>query len=513
MRERLRRDRSNANGTASFAATPIDMTRSDDRKYIAAVISSSRKNTKSAWDWYDKIGEIHYGVSRSSRIGGFADLGVYKLEKNGEIGERVTTGLAGEIGSMLYSPYGGSRGLIERFLTLIKVPADCYLIEARNGREPDGFDFVSSDEIKMGDAVGLLNAESGQEIYRITLPAKSRFGETAMEERLAPAQFIGRVWRPSPRYVDLPDSPLTALETSCEVLHLLTTNLRAKLMSRLATNGIFYVPSEVNDARSSAPSANPGEFHQNKVLDELIKAAMYAAQNPGEPAAALPIFMTGPGIHGEQFRHIIMDQEIFETDMKLRAELINRVLVGLDVQPQQITGSQDSNHWSAWAASDDEMRVSVKPDLETMCWALTRLVLWKKMTDAGRKSGEVMRYVVGYDLSRAQSHINAAEDSRQGFDRMLIGGAAARKANGFEDRDAPTSDEYIRMLGVKISDPYLATYGMPEQENFDWSKIGRRKTGPAAASEGDTPEVGPGVGNPGSPDDNKSNVPARLRPA
>lgn len=513
MRERYRRAKSSNAGTVSFAATPIDITRPEDRKYAVSVMAASRVKNDPAWDWYDKIGEIHYGVSRSSRIGGFADLGVYKLEKNGEIGEKVTTGLAGEIGSMLYSPYGGTRGLVERFLTLIKVPADCYLIEMRNGNEPDGFDFVSANELKMGDAAALLNASSGQDLYRITLPAKSRFGETEMEERLAPAQFYGRVWRPSPRFVDLPDSPLHALQTSCEVLHLLTLTLRAKLMSRLATNGIFYVPSEVNDARSAAPSSDPGEFHQNKVLDELIKAAIFAARNPGTAEAALPIFMTGPGQHADQFKHIVMDQELFETDMKLRAELIDRVLVGLDVQPTQIKGTESANHWSAWAASDDEMRVSVKPDLETMCWALTRLVLWKKLAEAGRKSGDVTKYVVSYDLSKAQSHINAAEDSRQNFDRLLVGGQATRKASGFEERDAPTSEEYIRMLGVRISDPYLATYGMPEAETFDWSKIGSKKSGPAPRSTAESAPVGPGTGTPGSPADNETDVPARLRPA
>ena len=513
MRERHRRDRADTPGASAFAATPIDLTRPEDAVWASAVLSASRAKSKTSWDWYDKLGEIHYGVGRQARIGGYAKLRVCKLEPNGDIGEEVTGGLAGEIGDSLYSPYGGTRGFVERFLTLMKVPADSYLIECRNGKDVDGYDFVSADEIRIAEKTNLLETRSGANIQRITLPAKSRWGDVTGEERLSPAQFLGRVWRPSSRYVDLPDSPLAALDTSCEVLHLLTIGLRAKLLSRLASNGVFYVPSEVNDARSAAPTGEPGEFHQNKVLNELIKAAVFAARNPDSPEAAIPIFMTGPGVHAEQFRHIVMDQQLYETDMKLRAELIDRILTGLDIMPSQVKGANEASHWASWSASDDEMRVSVQPDLETLCWALTRLVLWRRMKDAGQKPGAIMKHVVWYDLSRSVSTVNPAEGARQAFDRILISPPAARKMQGLSERDKPDAVEYIRMLGVKIADPYLATFGMSEQEQFDWERIGSVKTGPAPDSTAPDSQVGPGKGNPGSPADNKSKTPARLRPA
>lgn len=511
-RERHRRSRSESSDT-SFAATPIDLTRPDDVKYAAAVLSQSKQKSKTSWDWYDRLGEIHYGISRSAKVGGYATLGVYKVEKNGEIGEQVTSGLAGEIGSMLYSPYGGTRGLIERFLTLMKVPADSYLIEARNGSDHDGYDFVSADELKMADPTSLLGVQSGDMLQRITMPQKTRWADTEMEERLTPAQFIGRVWRPSSRWVDLPDSPLTALDTTCEMLHLLTVGMRSKLLSRLASNGIMYIPSEINEARTAAPGGQANEFHNNKVLNEMIAAAVYAARNPSSPEAAVPIFMSGPGQHADQIRHIIMDPQVAEVDMKLRNELIDRILTGLDVQPSQVKGSQDSNHWSAWSASEDELRVSVKPDLETMCWALTRLVLWKKMQEAGQKPGAIARHVISFDLSKAQSHQNIAEDARQLADRLLISPSATRNASGFEERDAMTEDEYIRAVGVKMDVPRLALWGISKADGLPWDEITSTKKGPSADSPAPDTTVQPGKGNPGSPSDSKSNTPARLRPA
>lgn len=511
MRERFRRQ--SGQNSVDFAATPVNLTEGSDRRYLASVLSASKKKSKNSWDWYDKLGEIHQGIGRSARIGGYADLGVYKLDKNGEIGERVTTGLPGEIGSMLYSPYGGSRGLIERFLTLIKVPADAYLIQMMNGTEPDGFDFVSADELRMADSTALIDTSPGAKVTRITLPAKSQWADGEMDERIAPANFIGRVWRPSPRWVDLPDSPLAALDLACEQLHLLTLATRAKLLSRLAMNGIVYVPSEVSETRTVAPDGEPNEFHRNPVLNEIIKSAVFAARSPGEPEAALPIFMTGPGAYADNFKHFTLDEQLFETDMHLRAELIDRILTGLEVQPSQVKGSQDSNHWGAWAASDDEVRVSVKPDLETMCWALTRLVLWRRMQDAGAKPGTIAKHVIWYDLSRATSHVNAAEDARQLFDRGLIGGDAARRESGMEERDAATSDELIRMVGWKMNVPRLALWKIAGTENIPWDEMTPTKTGPAPKSSADEPKAGPGNGQPGSPSNNTSKTPARLRPA
>lgn len=511
MAKRFRHERDGNTG-AQFAASAVNIATPEGMKYLQTVIPASKAGSRSAWDWHDKIGEIHYAVGRGARIGGYAKLRVHKLEKDGSIGEPVTSGLPGEIADMLYSPYGGQRGLLERFLTLMKVPADSYLVECKNGDDFDGFDFLSADEIRVPD---LRSSRRGDKVSRITLPARAAVhgGAAAIEERIADADFIGRVWRPSSRYVELPDSPLGALDTSCELLHLLTLGIRSTLMSRLLSNGIFYVPSEVNDAKSTAPSGEANEFHKNNVLNELIKAAMYASRNTGEASAGLPVFMTGPGAHAEQFRHIIMEQALAETDMKLRAELIDRILMGLDIQPSQVKGAADANHWGSWTATDDELKVAVKPDIETGCWALTRLVLHKLMVDAGRKPSDIMKYAIWYDLDAATSHMNISEDARQLVDRNLISPGAARRMNGINERDKPTDLESIRQLGVMMGVPYLATYGMSEAAKFDWDKVGSVKTGPTADSQADKAESGPGKGNPGSPADSKSDTPKRLRPA
>lgn len=511
MRERHIRRRDGKNGK-SFAAAPIDLTRQADRAYAATAIGWSQHNSKDYWKWYDNLSEIHYGVGRQARLGGYAELGIYKLGKDGRPGKVMTGGLQAEIADQLYSPWGGQRGLIERFLTLMKIPGDSYLVRVVNGGAPDGYDFVSADELKLSDTE---ETKRDQSVERITFPKMPTNGDTSrMKERILPVDFIGRVWRPSPRWIDMADSPMVALNADCEMLHLLTAGLKAKLMSRLASLGIVYVPAEVSKVKSGRPVADGEErLHENAVIDELLKSMIFSTRNPEDPDSAIPTFMVGPAAVADAVKHIIMDQSIAETDMKTRAEMVDRILTGLDVQPSKVTGDQGTNHWGAWAASDDEVRTAVRPDMETMCWALTRLVLWPEMLAAGRSGAEAARYVVWYDLSDATSHVNVAEDARQLADRGLIGDEATRRATGFPERDAATEPEKIRAIGIKIGDPYLATYGLTEQKNFDWDKIGGGKTGPPADSPADPSSVQPGKGNPGAPGNSKSKTPARLRPA
>jgi len=514
------KDVSRLNGVDEvFASARIDLAKPLDAKYLTRVAAMSRAAGAQPWKWYDSIGEIHYAVSRGAKIAGYAKLAAYKLNKDGTIGKKLTSGMPADIAAMLSSPYGGMRGFVDRFFTLSKIPGDAYLIRCRDDEgNVEGYDFISADEIDRATLEGFAGVDgsrtftAGQKIKRITLPGA---GGEQLTVDVAAEDFIGRVWRPAGRYVDVADSPMKALETNCELLHLLTINLKAKLMSRMALNGIFFVPNEINDIQGGqGPVAKDGEvFHENRVLDALIRAATFAVLNFDTPEAALPIFMAGPGQFGDMIKHIVYDREIYAVDMQLRAELIDRILMGLDVQPSNVKGNEQSNHWSSWSTSGDELRVNIQPDLETMCWALTRLVLWREMEDAGQKPGAIMSTVIWYDLNDATVKTNLAEDARQMLDRAAISDSAARRMTGIAEADAPTDAEYIRNIGRKFSDPYLATYGLAEATKIDWEKVGSKQTGPDANSPADPANVGPGVGDPGSPGDNKTDTPRKLRPA
>jgi hypothetical protein len=312
--------------------------------------------------------------------------------------------------------------------------------------------------------------------------------------------------------VDEADSAMLANSTNLEVLNLLTKGLKGKLTNRLMSNGIWFVPSEINTIKTAVPTTGD-KLANNTVANKLLEAGLFAVNNPEDPAAALPAFVVGPAQYADALRHITSDLGVHQIEMELRRELIDRVLMGLDVQPQDVKGVGDSNHWSAWAVSDDERRVNVQPEIETMCWALTEMILRAELIEAGMPAGRVSSCCLWYDLTAANVKTNLAEDGRQAGDRGWISAEAGRRTSGFDETDAPTDDEYIRWVGRQVKDPYLSTFGLDGAKKIDWDKVGAGGSpGPQSDSPADEPESGPGSSS-GSPNDDERDTPRRLRPA
>lgn len=522
--ESRRSKRASDDGTVEFAALPLDLTDEDERAYAKATMAASKRTAKTAWKWFDKIGEVQFAVTRNARIAGYAELAAYKLNDDGTIGEKITGNkAAAKVARGIYSRFGGQRALIERFMLMAKVPGDTYLIRTHDANKTaDGYDWCSADELDMTEVEVKDAPNTTRVVKRKTLPAipaSSLGGEgnKALLEDIPLEDFLGRVWRPGGQFMHMPDSPLYALEDVCEILYLLTKSLKGKLRQRLAMNPILYVPQEANKVRSAASKAATGKLHPNELVDEFLKASTFAMTNLDEPESALPTFVVGPGEQSKNLAFIEPERKILETEIKLRAELIDRLLFGLDINPESVKGAGEANHWGAWAASDDERRVAVQPDLEMMCWALTRLVLWPELKAANVPAGQILNTVIWYDLSKATAKSNLAEDARQTFDRGGIDSPALRRLSGIPETDAPDDEERVRMLGWEIGDPYLANFGKDEIiDKIDWDKVGLgRRSGPKADSTADRPDSGPGKGDPGSPNpkDRRNNGPKSSRPA
>ena len=507
-------------GEELTASMPLDIVGDEyDGNYFRTMLGYSKHVGKKPWDWYNGIGEIHYAVSRGARIAGYARIYACKRNPDGTPGAEITGGLPRAIADMIQSPFGGTRGLLSRFYTQSKVPGDSLLVRmVDSSGELEGYDFLCAHEIDDSGVSDSTFVRTGgrfpgeAKLRRITSP-KINGGEQ-LYRPLAPGDILGRVWRPDAQYVDMSDSPMLPLQVECELLHLLTVGLKAKLLSRLALNGILFIPSQLNEVKYATADGKSPEMASMTMIDRLLVASTHAVLNYDKPESAVPIMVAGDKELAEAIKFITVDRELYETDMRLRQELIDRILMGLDVQPQDVKGMGDSNHWSAWAVSDDERRVNVQPELETFCWAATRMILHAEMQKAGRSPGTILNTMLWYDLTEANVKTNLAEDARQLRDRRLISPEATRRMSGAKETDKPSEIEEIRQIGVEMGDPYLATFKMSEAENIDWKKVTvQPKPGPEGAATGGKPKVGPGTGGSSKGPTPKSDTPARLRPA
>ena len=107
-----------------------------------------RVHRKRAWEWFGKIGEVHYAVTRAGKIAGFADFQLAEDKATGgQKRVKPSDKAAAPLGD-IWSPMGGLPRLISQFVTLMKIDGQCHLV--RN-KDDDGsflgYDFVSDDEL------------------------------------------------------------------------------------------------------------------------------------------------------------------------------------------------------------------------------------------------------------------------------------------------------------------------------------------------------------------------------
>ena len=496
---------------AELAHRNIDLNSDLDRAYLDGVTSRlSLSASAKSWKNYREIGEVRYSVSRSAKIAGYSNLYGERVNLTGEKTNRAEAGIVAEIVADISSRFGGTRGLIERFYTLRQIPGETYLTAVRDNSDsfPDGYWFLSPSEI--GAQENFLSESPNKSIKWTTARTGTVVGEKSVFDRMiSPDDFRGRIWAPTGEYLDNADSPMYGVNHLCEMLQRIEQSIMARLQSRFAMNGILAIPSEINDAAISGALPAQADYGTN---DKVLRYFMHTmtrnvmlAEGMGEAGAAagaMPIMVKGPSDALQHLRHIINEQMVADTDLKLRGDIINQILDGLDQQRAQVQDSS-TDRFSAWTRSDSERRITVQPVMEEMCHAVTRMILWRELKERGWTPRAIRGWRVWYDLSAAAVKSNLADEARQSFDRGVTNAAHLRKATGATDLDVMDPEEYVRWVGTKTQDPYLMLYGMDDDIDVDWDMVGRSgNPGPSPDDTGESdPQSNPGQGDPGAPGD------------
>jgi hypothetical protein len=498
-----------------FAYKPINILDPGDRNYLDTSIKVSRFSSRDAWDHYERIGEVHYGIDRTAFIAGYGRLFAQRVNAKGEATSSRDEGVLADIVAGIYSPFGGTRALLERADTLMRVPGEGYLIRVREKgeKEHDGYWILSPDEIQSANLID-GKPEPGAPLKWMTATTTGTDGmENHFIREVAPEDFLGRIWNPSKRFVDMVNSPMAALRGECEELIALTDSIMGRLRSRFALAGLLLVPSQMNDVNIAGPT--PTQEHSNKILSFLIAMMTRNVMNHDQAYAHIPGILMGPAEVLDQVRHLVLDTAIDERDIQLRAELIGRILTGLDIQKAQAQSNEDSNHWNAWTNAEDERRIAVQPKLEALCWTFTRAILHKELKERKWEPGKITPWRVWFDLSEASTQINQAENFRLAWELGQIGDDAARRSIGAVKTDAPTPEEKVRWAGWVTKDPYLLTFGLDGKDGIaiDWDKVGASKKPPGPTSAGgEGGKVGPGSKPAGSPSSRDSDTPKAKEP-
>ncbi|UDL16351.1 portal protein [Microbacterium phage Zooman] len=426
---------------------------------------------QAAWEYYDAISEVKYAFQLVASVVSRIRLYVAVVEDPAEspiplsASETVDQELADAARRMLErldSAFGGQAGLLRDAALNMAVAGECYLVQIpeRVGQGlPESWDIRSVDELK-------VDAKGNYAVYprRAIRPGNGSGSLPKGAIPLPDNAFMGRIWRPHPRYSEDPDTNMIGLLGLCEELLLLDRTFRGSHRSRLNA-GLLYIP----DGLSTAAEADPGLFEDQDedaptpedAADEFQEQLLLAMSTPIEDetsaASVVPLLVRGPAELGKDLTHMTFSRP-FDDAMVARADrVLERILQGLDVPKDTVTGLANVKYNNAVQIDESLYKAHIEPMLLLLADAFTAMYLRPMLIKDGWTAAEVSKIAVWYDASAVATRNDRAADADSGYEKGVISGDAWRRAHGFADQDAPTGKELvIRMMMEKGGiDPQL----------------------------------------------------------
>lgn len=414
-----------------------------------------------AWEYYDAISEIKYAFNLVASVVSRIRLYVAVVEDPSEApvplasSDKIDPELADAARRTLErldSAFGGQAGLLRDAALNLAVAGECYLVQVpeRPGQGlPETWDIRSVDELK-------IDARGNYAIYpRRDIRPGSGSGSLPKGAIPLPKEaFMGRIWRPHPRFSEDPDTSMIGLLALCEELLLLDRTFRGSHRSRLNA-GLLYVP----DGLSTAAQADPDLFADDddpeataedaadEFQEELLLAMSTPIEDETSAASVVPLLVRGPVDLGKDLKHITFSRPFDEQMVRRADRVLDRILQGLDVPKDTVTGLANVKYSNAVQIDESLYKAHIEPMLLLLADAFTVVYLRPALIKDGWSQADVSRVAVWYDASSVATRNDRAADADSGYEKMAISSETWRRAHGFADQDAPTGKELVlRML-------------------------------------------------------------------
>lgn len=409
-----------------------------------------------AWAMYDAVGEFRQGVKWLSNVVSRARLVAAQAPQNP--GDEPTpidpdtqdpaVGFVEAIGHGI----GGQSELLRSATVHLTVPGEGWFVGAVEGVDDAAelaWKFYSRDEVH--------NPKPDQ--------TDIKFGEN--DWRPLPVDALPvRVWRPHDRYHYKADSSTRAALPILRRLELLNRKVDAQIQSRLASNGMYWVPEEMD-----FPAKEKYEGADDPFVAEVLDLWTTAIRTPGSAAAAVPFIARAKAEWIEKLRYDDF-AKLLDPDLRADREFeIRRLATAMDVPPEVLLGMVGMNHWGAWQVEESALKTTVTNLLELICWSLTTGYLWPALGAMGETRALMPlnqdfedvpspnSRVIWYDLSELSVRPDRSANTIVLHKDMTVSDEAVLRETGLDATDLLSDPEEIRRrIGLKIvENPQAAT--------------------------------------------------------
>jgi hypothetical protein len=434
--------------------TPRAMTASGERLDVRAAMTKAAKRTATewqtrSWQYFESIGEVNYGLGQIgsiiSRVRLYAGV-VERPDKppvpaadvltelqSAGLDPNVTKFVLEEAQRLVTDLLVSAPGIMRELTINLSVAGEAYLANVEGGW------FVASSD-------GLTPTSNG---YRLRTDRAQMSGEQVIPEDA----YVARIWRSNPRFVKEPDSSMIGVLDACDLRLLIDQAIRAMLRRRLNA-GVIAVPNGLQ-------ALVVGEAGSVTVADALARMAIEPVADETAAYSVVPLVVTGDPELLDKLKRIVFTEPVDESLVALGDRTIERILQGLEIPKELVTGVANLRYSNAIVLDDNIFKRSVEPMVLLIVDALTSAYLRPLLRAAileknGVTSEEqsivaltkydelLKKIVIWFDPSAVVTRPDKSTAADTGYAQHILSAASWRAARGFGDVDAP-SEEELRM--------------------------------------------------------------------
>lgn len=396
-----------------------------------------------AWDHYRNLGELRYACDWIGGMLSKAEIHGTKEDANGVITKVETGPIPGYL-SDLFSNADGRAEMFRLVGIHLSVTGECNLV---GYPDPDPFG-DGGDKWEVAASTKVKRPATDNDTWTVN--------DVVLTEVDPNSVMCIRLWRPDPLEPQYSISPVRSILRDLRQLQKLSDFVSAQLDSRLAGAGILLMPDTMTTSQPPAGEGEEARVKSANSADELMTILMQAMQaslrNQDSASSKVPIIVTASAESIAAVQHMTFWSELDQHAIELRKEAIGRLALGMDVPPEVLQGSSDSNHWSAWQADESAIKAHAEPLLKIITTALGSHYLRPLLYDDESFDGENLSdYSIVADTSEMRLRPNRGKEAIELYNLGELSGATLRRETGFDEGDAMDKDELALWLTRKVA--------------------------------------------------------------
>lgn len=264
--------------------------------------------------------------------------------------------------------------------------------------------------------------------------------------------FVERIWRKHGRWSQWAHSNVRAAMGVLDELDLLSKLARVAIRARILA-GILTMPDEMEFPASEQVPGDDAPRRSVRFDRNMAEAMAAAIGNEADANSVAPLLLRGPKdmLGQDAVRFIEVPRRYSSEERQQYEDAVTRLARTLDLPVEVVKGMADLNHWTAWQIEDSTYEAHVEPHVMVAAEGLTYALLRPVLREFGVDESIVQRVVVAADPSRLIRRPDRGKTATEGYNIMALSWDAWRRANGFDDGDAPSHDELVMRLAVQRS--------------------------------------------------------------